>query len=86
MYASPSEVWRNWYFCAAGLPVSTTQVLCGAIMGIGLFEGKGGVNWRTALKVCLQIALAAHGCPPSPPGFVYITQACSVVGGCSGLC
>ena len=41
------------YWRHAGLPVSTTQVLCGAIMGIGLFEGKGGVNWRTALKVSL---------------------------------
>ena len=37
---------------AAGLPVSTTQVLCGAIFAIGLFEGGKGLNWRVALKVC----------------------------------
>ena len=35
----------------AGLPVSTTQVLCGAIFAIGLFEGGKGLNWRVALKV-----------------------------------
>lgn len=36
---------------AAGLPVSTTQVLCGAIFAVGLFEGGKGLNWRVALKV-----------------------------------
>ena len=35
----------------AGLPVSTTQVLCGALLGVGLFEGAKGVNWRMAAKV-----------------------------------
>ncbi|CAK0780225.1 hypothetical protein CVIRNUC_004976 [Coccomyxa viridis] len=34
-----------------GLPVSTTQVLCGALLGVGLFEGSKGVNWRMAAKV-----------------------------------
>ncbi len=48
------QLWNQVSWLAAGLPVSTTQVLCGAIMGIGLFEGKGGVNWRTALKVSLS--------------------------------
>jgi phosphate/sulfate permease len=29
----------------AGLPVSTTQCLTGALLAIGLFEGFKGVNW-----------------------------------------
>lgn len=36
----------------AGLPVSTTQVLSGALLGIGLFEGAKGVNWKLSAKVC----------------------------------
>ena len=31
--------------------MSTTQVLCGAIFAVGLFEGGKGLNWRVALKV-----------------------------------
>ena len=31
--------------------MSTTQVLCGAIFAVGLFEGGKGLNWRMALKV-----------------------------------
>lgn len=34
-----------------GLPVSTTQVVSGAIISMGLWEGKQGVNWRVAIKV-----------------------------------
>lgn len=33
-----------------GLPVSTTQTVTGALLAVGLFEGVGGVNWRTAVK------------------------------------
>ena len=36
--------------------MSTTQVLCGAIFAIGLFEGGKGLNWRVALKVGSAIA------------------------------
>jgi hypothetical protein len=46
----------------AGLPVSTTQVLCGAVMGIGLFEGKNGVNWRQAAKVGLPQVTSLQHC------------------------
>ena len=28
-----------------GLPVSTTQVVCGAVLTVGLMEGSKGVNW-----------------------------------------
>ena len=38
--------------------MSTTQVLCGALLGVGLFEGSKGVNWRMAAKV-------RAACPPS---------------------
>ena len=31
--------------------MSTTQVLCGALLGVGLFEGTKGVNWKLSLKV-----------------------------------
>ncbi|CAL8471759.1 g11301 [Coccomyxa elongata] len=34
-----------------GLPVSTTQVLSGALLGVGLFEGAKGVNWKLSAKV-----------------------------------
>ncbi|GAQ85424.1 phosphate transporter [Klebsormidium nitens] len=33
-----------------GLPVSTTQVLTGAIIAMGLFEGSKGVNWRVMFR------------------------------------
>ena len=34
-----------------GLPVSTTQIITGALITIGLFEGIKGVNWREIAKV-----------------------------------
>lgn len=34
-----------------GLPVSTTQTISGAILAIGLWEGRRGVNWGIALKI-----------------------------------
>jgi hypothetical protein len=37
--------------CSAGLPVSTTQTITGALIAIGLTEGLKGVNWRAVLKV-----------------------------------
>ena len=37
-------------FCA-GLPVSTTQTVCGALLAIGLMEGLKGVNWWACLRV-----------------------------------
>lgn len=36
-----------------GLPVSTTQVITGALFAIGLIEGAKGVNWRVFLKIVL---------------------------------
>lgn len=36
-----------------GLPVSTTLVAVGAIVAVGLFEGKEGVNWPVFLRVRL---------------------------------
>ncbi len=33
-----------------GLPVSTTQVVCGAIVSMGIWEGRKGVNWWIALR------------------------------------
>ena len=35
----------------AGLPVSTTQTICGAIFCIGIIEGAKGVNWRVFARV-----------------------------------
>ena len=34
-----------------GLPVSTTMVACGAILTVGLMEGRQGVNWRLAVRI-----------------------------------
>jgi sodium-dependent phosphate transporter len=34
-----------------GLPVSTTQVVCGAVLSMGLMEGGKGVNWRMAARI-----------------------------------
>lgn len=34
-----------------GLPVSTTQVVSGAILSMGMWEGRRGVNWRIAFKI-----------------------------------
>ncbi len=40
-----------------GLPLSTTHCQVGATVGVGLLEGKGGVNWRLFLSVaCAWIA------------------------------
>jgi phosphate/sulfate permease len=42
------------YCCVSlgtGLPVSTTQVLTGAILAIGLFEGAKGVNWKMFMRI-----------------------------------
>ncbi|GAQ82758.1 sodium phosphate symporter [Klebsormidium nitens] len=33
-----------------GLPVSTTQVITGALIAMGLFEGSKGVNWRVIFR------------------------------------
>jgi sodium-dependent phosphate transporter len=33
-----------------GLPVSTTQCICGALLGVGLIEGVKGVNWYMFLR------------------------------------
>lgn len=35
----------------AGLPVSTTQTITGALLAIGLMEGLKGVNWRSVGRV-----------------------------------
>ena len=35
----------------SGLPVSTTQTICGAVVAVGLFEGLRGVNWKVVAKV-----------------------------------
>jgi sodium-dependent phosphate transporter len=34
-----------------GLPISTTQVITGAVLAVGLFEGMKGVNWRMFLRI-----------------------------------
>lgn len=38
-----------------GLPISTTQVVCGAVLTMGLMEGRngGGVNWRMAARIAV---------------------------------
>ncbi len=41
---------RQFDVCA-GLPVSTTQTITGALLSIGLMEGFKGVNWRSVLRV-----------------------------------
>ena len=45
-------------FVCTGLPVSTTQVICGALFAIGIIEGAKGVNWRVFLKVCTTRGIA----------------------------
>ena len=35
------------------LPVSTTQVICGAVLAMGLMEGSRGVNWRMAARIVI---------------------------------
>lgn len=37
--------------CAAGLPVSTTQVITGALLAVGLFQGRKGVNIKGFIRV-----------------------------------
>ena len=36
-----------------GLPISTTQVACGAVLSMGLMEGGRGVNWRMAGRIAV---------------------------------
>jgi sodium-dependent phosphate transporter len=36
-----------------GMPVSTTQVVCGAVLSMGLMEGGKGVNWRMAARIAV---------------------------------
>jgi sodium-dependent phosphate transporter len=36
---------------AYGLPVSSTQTVTGSIIGVGLLDGKSGVNWKVMGKV-----------------------------------
>lgn len=33
--------------------VSTTQVICGAVLAMGLMEGGKGVNWRMAARIAV---------------------------------
>jgi sodium-dependent phosphate transporter len=40
-----------------GLPVSTTQSLCGAVLAVGLFEGAKGVNWLMFARIFCGWAL-----------------------------
>jgi PiT family inorganic phosphate transporter len=35
----------------AGIPVSTTHVIAGSIMGVGTVEGAGNVRWATARTI-----------------------------------
>jgi hypothetical protein len=56
----------------AGLPVSTTQTITGALIAIGLTEGLKGVNWRAVLKVHSPPAPhAASSHPHSPVLFAH---------------
>jgi solute carrier family 20 (sodium-dependent phosphate transporter) len=36
-----------------GLPVSTTQVVCGAVVAVGLMEGARGVNYRMVVRMAV---------------------------------
>ena len=38
---------------AFGLPVSSTQTVTGAIVGVGLFDGAAWVNWKILAKIFL---------------------------------
>lgn len=38
---------------AYGMPVSTTHCATGATWGAGMMEGRAGVNWKHAGKVCI---------------------------------
>ena len=38
------------YGTSKGWPLSTTHCQVGATVGVGLFEGTGGVHWRVLLK------------------------------------
>jgi len=35
---------------AYGMPISTTHTITGAVVGVGMMEGKGGVNWKHFAK------------------------------------
>jgi sodium-dependent phosphate transporter len=36
---------------AYGLPVSSTQTVTGSIIGVGILDGRSGINWRVMFKV-----------------------------------
>ena len=61
----------------AGLPVSTTQVLCGALLGVGLFEGAKGVNWKQSAKVGSSYKSSAS--PALDMQACEVTQAADIV-------
>lgn len=49
-----------------GIPVSTTQIITGCEVGVGLCEGRGGISWKLLLKIFLgwvfTIILALTAC------------------------
>ncbi|GKY96989.1 hypothetical protein MPSEU_000657800 [Mayamaea pseudoterrestris] len=40
-----------------GIPISSTQCIVGAVTGVGMFGGKGGIQWLFLLKVCCSWAV-----------------------------
>ena len=57
---SPTSLQQRASSMPAGLPVSTTQTICGALLAIGLTEGLRGVNWWACLRVRPLTLLCAN--------------------------
>jgi len=61
-------------FAKIGVPVSTSQAIVGAVLGVGLLKGVKSVNRATSLK----IAFGWIGTPLIAAAFTYVTLLLSI--------
>lgn len=59
---------------ALSLPLSTTHCKVGSTVGVGVVEGKGGVNWKLVYSIFAGWIFTIIICAVSTGGFFYLTK------------